>query len=153
MHHVNMKDPGAAQNNINKRKKGQQTSSTTQLPAIVEPLATADEVEVSAAYEEIVTWRRNLFDVPKGNIGKQYIDEMTRLIREWISLKDIKSITQLMIMPNLLLQRTSKSGKARENKDHLRRRMDLWKNNQINSLVEEGKSIQKRLPTGKMKKK
>ena len=56
---VNMKDdknhPGAAKNNINKRKKGQQTSSTTQLAAMVEPLATADEVEVSAAYEEIVT--------------------------------------------------------------------------------------------------
>ena len=50
------------------------------------------------------------------------------------------------------LKRTSKSGKARENKDHLRRRMDLWKNSKINSLVEEGKAIQKRLPTGKTKK-
>ena len=32
------------------------------------------------AYEKIVYWRRNLFLLPAGNVSKNYIDELTRLL-------------------------------------------------------------------------
>ena len=58
-----------------------------------------------------------------------------------------------MIMPSLLLQRTSKSVKARENKEHLSRRLDLWNDGKFSELVREGKSIQNRLPNANINKK
>ena len=35
--------------------------------------------KVEDAYEILVYWRRNLFLLPTGNAGRNYIDEMTRL--------------------------------------------------------------------------
>ena len=40
-----------------------------------------DAKSISEAYNEIVKWRRNLFDLPKGNIGKKFVDEMTKQIK------------------------------------------------------------------------
>ena len=34
------------------------------------------DLAIETAYEEVVKWRRNLFDLPKGEIGKKYVDEM-----------------------------------------------------------------------------
>ena len=91
-------------------------------------------------------WRRNLFKLPKGNLGKKFVDEKTKLLNRWTTTNEEEALTQLMIMPNLLLQRTSKKTKARENKNHLQRRLELWENGKLNELMEEGKSIQNRLP-------
>ena len=91
-------------------------------------------------------WRRNLFKLPKGNLGKKFVDEKTKLLNRWATTNEEEALTQLMIMPNLLLQRTSKKTKARENKNHLQRRLELWENGKLNELMEEGKSIQNRLP-------
>ena len=83
------------------------------------------KLSIEAAYDETVKWRRNLFSLPKGNIGKKFIDEKTRLINHWTSTKEEEALNMLFIMPNLLLQRATRKGKARENKDNLRRRMEL----------------------------
>ena len=97
-------------------------------------------------YSEITQWRRNLFKLPKGNLGKKFVDEKTKLLNRWVETNEEKSLALLMMMPNLLLQRSSKKAKARENKDHLTRRMEMWENGKLRELMEEGKSIQKRLP-------
>ena len=55
-------------------------------------------------------------------------------------------------MPSLLLQRTSKGVKARENKKHLERRLELWENEKYSELVEEGLAIQSRLRKSNIKK-
>ena len=60
---------------------------------------------------------------------------MTKLIGEWTSTNDVEKLKLLMSMPNLLLQRTSKKGKARENKDNLSRRLELWENGKYEELV------------------
>ena len=91
--------------------------------------------QASQAYEEITKWRRSLFKLPKGNTGKQYVCIMTKLIGEWTSTNDVEKLKLLMSMPNLLLQRTSKKGKARENKDNLSRRLELWENGKYEELV------------------
>ena len=51
----------------------------------------------------------------------------------------------LMVMPNLLLQRSSKKSKARENKNSLTRRLEMWDQKKFHDLLEEGKCIQNRL--------
>ena len=70
---------------------------------------------------------------------------MTKLITGWIGTNDDDQLKLLMSMPNLLLQRTSKNCKARENKDHLNRRLELWENGQYELLLREGLTIQQRL--------
>eukprot|EP00795_Rhopilema_esculentum_P016554 gene16554-7977_t len=86
------------------------------------------QMVISAIYEEVVYWRRNIFMLPTGSAGKRYIAEMTRLINAWNeeveSLKDI-AIKTVMIMPALLLQKPSFRSKAKQHGECLRRRMDL----------------------------
>ena len=38
---------------------------------------------INNAYEKMVYWRKNLFDIPKDGAGKAIIAEMTKLITEW----------------------------------------------------------------------
>ena len=86
-------------------------------------------------------------------LGKRYIDEMTRLLNKWSSTNEEEALKLLMMMPNMLLQRSSKKCKARENKNHLTRRLELWENKEFEKLVEEGKSIQQRLTENNGEKK
>ena len=50
-----------------------------------------------------------------------------------------------MIMPSLLLQKTSLSSKSKENSEALKRRFLLLKNKQLDQLMFERKTIQDRL--------
>ena len=50
-----------------------------------------------------------------------------------------------MIIPNLLLQKPSKTSKSKERQLSLERRLDAWKNGEFEKLVFEGKTIQKLL--------
>ena len=54
-----------------------------------------------------IYWKKNLFLIPSRQAGKNFIDELSRLMNEWIqelSLKDIAFKTS-MVMPTLLLQK------------------------------------------------
>ena len=104
------------------------------------------DLAIETAYEEVVKWRRNLFDLPKGEIGKKYVDEMSKLLNNWCSTNDNRQLQKLMILPNLLLQRTAKSCKGRVNKEHLQRRFELWDGGKYLELLDECKFIQSRLP-------
>ena len=109
--------------------------------------------EVNNAYEEIIRWRKNLFDLPKGNAGKKFVAEMNKLVLSWTnkSAKRSYALKALMIMPTLLLQRTSKKTKSSENKDTLKRRLQLWENDQVGELLHECRTLQNRLPKGQSK--
>ena len=48
---------------------------------------------VNATYEECVKWKRNLFMLPSGKIGKDYIDECIRLIHEWVNNSPLHDIS------------------------------------------------------------
>ena len=87
------------------------------------------ENNLIAAYEKIVYWRKNLFMLPTGKSGKEYIAETTRLMNAWVEdspLKDI-AFTAIMVMPALLLQKPSKSSKSKDHGAALERRLLLWK--------------------------
>ena len=65
--------------------------------------------EIENAVNDLVHWKRNLFNLPKEAPGKAFINELTKQINEWCSKslnRDI-CLKALMIMPSLMLQRTS----------------------------------------------
>ena len=52
-----------------------------------------------------------------------------------------------MTMPILLLQKLHRSSKAKEHRICLQRRMEAWKSDNIDVLIQEGHTIQQHLPT------
>ena len=105
------------------------------------------ETDINDAYEKMTVWRKNMFQLPKGHQGKEFIKEMTKQINLWTSNSPLRhiSIKCLMVMPNLLLQQTSRKSKAAENRKTLDRRLSLWREKRINELVGECLVIQSRL--------
>ena len=39
--------------------------------------------DVTSAYEEVVYWRKIIFKLPSGAVGKEFIKETTKLIEIW----------------------------------------------------------------------
>ena len=107
---------------------------------------------MSAIYDEIVFWRKNLFLLPIGHCGKLFISEMTRLINAWnnnsTNLKPI-SLKALMIMPALLMQKPSYKSKSKHHTASLNRRMNLWLKGDFDTLIKEARAIQGKLTTYK----
>ena len=67
--------------------------------------------DVSKAYEEIVLWRKNMFDLPKGHVGKLFVAQMTALVDSWNnrSPKMKYAMKALMIMPAFVAKDISES--------------------------------------------
>ena len=78
--------------------------------------------ELKECYEEIVFWHKNLYMLPKGSSGKDYIPEITRLINEWLIETPIRecAIYALHVMLALLLQKPLKSSKSKDHVDALK---------------------------------
>ena len=67
-------------------------------------------------YNKVVHWRKSLFLLPSGSTGKRFIEEMTRLINSWTSRseQDTVAMKALMVLPTLLLQKTSLTSKSKD---------------------------------------
>ena len=106
-----------------------------------------DQNVIDMADEEIVKWRKNLFSLSLGRIGKIFIGECTKLVNSWCEeAPNYKnSIKRLMILPDLILQKTNAKAKAQEIKAHVERRLQLWEEGKIRELLDESRAIQKRL--------
>ena len=106
-----------------------------------------DSTQLQTIYNTIVYWRKNLFNLPSGGAGKKFIKETTRLINAWTLNSTLRpiAIKLIMIMPALLLQKTSPTSKGKEHTETLKRRMELWDSGKIDELFFEATSIQKRL--------
>ena len=61
-----------------------------------------------------VHWKRNIFQVRKGNIGKQFVDEFARLYVAFADGSALESVSlkAAIVMPNLLLQKPHHSSKT-----------------------------------------
>jgi len=68
--------------------------------------------------------------------------EIIHLIDEW---NRAMANIAIMIMPALLLQKTSAKSKSRDHNAALKRRLELWKNRDVSNHLAEGNTIQKRL--------
>ena len=84
---------------------------------------------LKVAHIEIVTWQKNIIDVPRGKIGKDFIAEATRLIQlfnnktQWEPL----AIHFLSIFFPIMLQKPSKNSKNKDHNRFLSKRLKLWK--------------------------
>ena len=46
-------------------------------------MITVSSSEIINAYDEITSWRKNIFLVPYGKIGREFIDQLTKHINDW----------------------------------------------------------------------
>ena len=103
--------------------------------------------EINKTYEECIKWSKNIFLLPRGKSGKDFINELTRLITlftdktKWERL----ALPLVHIFFPLMLQKPSKTSKAKDHTKYLSARLEKWKAGDLKSLIAEGKEIQKRL--------
>jgi len=100
-----------------------------------------------SAYESIVHWQANVFLIPFGKAGKQFVREITRLYRAFADNSALGSISLLAIsvIQPLLLQKPHKISKAKDRSSHLLWRLDLWSKGCFEDLLQESQCIQDRL--------
>ena len=74
--------------------------------------------------------------LPTGVAEKDYIDEITRLLNEWIQDSAMKQIpcNVIMVMPSLILQKPSRNSKAKDHSEAIQRRMILWQSGDLLQL-------------------
>ncbi len=103
--------------------------------------------DVNTAYEQIIHWKPNLFLPPYGASGKKFVQELARLLQAYADMSSLESIAMkgIAVLQQLLLQKPSKSSKAKDHSKHLLRRLDLWFSGDLDALRNEGKCIQDRL--------
>ncbi len=127
---------------------------------IIEPnfvWGTLDSINFSssldAIYDTVVHWKPNLFRVPHGNIGKQFVSELAKMYTAFATSSAMESIAMkaTTVIPILLLQKpnTISKGKPETNTQRfnqcLKRRLQSWKDGNLADLLAEGKTIQKRI--------
>ena len=101
---------------------------------------------LEATYQEVVHWRSNCFKVLYNNAGKIFVLELARLFQaagKGYSLESI-ALKAAFTLCSLVLQKPAHNSK---NKDHiscLERRIDKWKDGDLNDLVLEGRTIKQR---------
>ena len=100
-----------------------------------------------AMYEEIVFWKKNLFKLPSGAAGKQFIVEMTRLITIWVEDQPLCDVVLklLMVMPAILLQKPTRKSTAKQHTQYLKNRLDKWHAGKFDELMLETRTIQERI--------
>ena len=103
--------------------------------------------KIKATFEEVIHWHRNIFQVPSGSTGKTFVAELAHLFQAYADNSSLETIAlkATTIMPILLLQKPHSKSKVKDHIRHLQRRLDLWLDGDLQSLLDEGKCIQKRL--------
>lgn len=103
--------------------------------------------QVNEAYEEIVKWKRNIFLLPSGKAGKEFIKELARLYQSYADGSPLECIAlkACSVMQCLLLQKPHSKSKTKEHTVCLVRRLNLWLQGKIDALISEGRCIQKHL--------
>ena len=93
------------------------------------------------AYDEIFHWKLLL---PSGSARKSFVREITKLLQAFASGSTLEdtALKASFVMQILLLQKPSQKSKTRDHATHLERRLELWKQGDIPSLIHEGRCIQ-----------
>ena len=88
---------------------------------------------IDEAYNDIIHWKRNIFLLPSGAMGKAFICEITRLLQAFAegSAMECIALKASFVMQILLLQKPSQKSKSRDHVTHLKTRLDLWKQGNI----------------------
>ena len=100
---------------------------------------------ITAIYDEIVHWKRNLFKTPSGKAGRMFVQEQARLFTAYAESSALENISlkAAMVMPTLLLQKPHQRSKPKELRTHLEHRLNLWSQGNLEDLMNEARTIQK----------
>ena len=103
------------------------------------------------AYNEIILWKKNVFLVPYGKIGRDFIEQLTTHINQWNNKSDKQHIAlkAFFVLLATGLQKPGLKSKAKDHKECLKNRLSLWKKGEIDTLLNEGRIIQSRIGKGK----
>ena len=103
---------------------------------------------ITRIYDEVIHWRHNLFIVPPSNAGNLFVHELARLFQAFADGSSMECICMkaITILQVLVLQKPSRTSKNKDHIKHLKRRMDLWKEGNLDVILHEGRCIQKHLP-------
>jgi hypothetical protein len=95
----------------------------------------------------VIHWKPNLFLVPFGSAGTSFVKEIARLFQAFADGSSLERVSMkaITLVQTLLLQKPSRRSKTKEHVCHLKRRLDLWSNGDIQQLLDEGRCIQARL--------
>ena len=98
-------------------------------------------------YGKIVKWAKNIFEVPRGPAGKEFILEATKIIHlfDENSIWEPIALHQLLIFFPLMLQKPSAKSKAKNHTRYLAKRLKMGKEGRLSELMSEAEEIQKRL--------
>ena len=98
----------------------------------------------NGVYDEIVHFRRNIFNVPSGRAGKAFIEELAFWIKQFNSNLDLNSVAlkAFMVLPTLILQKPSAPSKSKEHSAAIERRLNLWRQGDLDLLLKEVRFIQ-----------
>ena len=109
--------------------------------------------QIEQFYEEQAFFKRNLFKIPSGKAGKDFINEMTFWLRQFNIKSKLNKIALkvMMVLPTLLLQKPSQKSKAKQHTLSLERRITLWREGKISELEREVRHIQSKFKTNALK--
>ena len=109
--------------------------------------------KLSLIYEEIITWKKNVFQLPRGSGAEKFIKELTRLIYLFVNKTAWEGLALQMVhvfIP-LMLQKPSQKSKARDHAKYLLTRLKRWNDGDLKSLMAEHRAIQLKLQQVKRK--
>ena len=103
--------------------------------------------ELSGMYDEIITWSRNIFMLPRGKSGERFIKELTRLLYLFVNKTAWENLSlQLVhVFIPLMLQKPASTSKARDHAKYLLARLEKWTNGDLKGLLDEARVIQEKL--------
>ena len=102
---------------------------------------------IENTYDEISKWRKNTFLVPFGKTGKEFIDTLKELINKWNNGSEMEFIALkvAIILLALCLQKPGPESKSKDHQVCLAKPLVLWKKGEVDTILREGRMIQKRL--------
>ena len=102
---------------------------------------------IKSAYATIIGWKKNIFRLPRGKCGSDFIKELTRLINLFVDKTQWErlALSIVHIFIPLMLQKPGAKSKPREHTKYLISRLDRWKSGQLKSLMDEATEIQRRI--------
>ena len=103
---------------------------------------------ISDSYDVVVHWRPNLFRLPAGRVGEQFIKELSRLFSAFASKSSLESVAlkAAFLLPHLILQCSSSKMRPKDISAHIDRRLSQWHEGAFSELLREGQTIQSHLP-------
>ena len=107
-------------------------------------------IQIKDFYNQVVHWKPSFITLPKNKTGHKFVETMDRLLSAISEKQSNENIAlyAAMLMPHLVLSRTTSEPDASRNKTTTRR-LRMWLNGEIEELFKEAEALQKRTTKSK----